>query len=110
MSRSFYSQIRPRLGPATPETELPARMAPASGQRSGLSAACARKAKNLSVAVVGGGFAGLMAARTLCRQGVQVTVFEARTQLGGRVCSDKTFSNGRITEFGAELVGSIHTR
>jgi monoamine oxidase len=59
---------------------------------------------------VGGGFAGLMATRTLCRLGVDVTLFEARSQVGGRVFSNATFSNGRITEFGAELVGSIHTR
>ena len=72
---------------------------------------CTEKLKNLSVAVVGGGFAGLMAARTLCRQGMTVKVFEARTQVGGRVLSDYgSFSKGRITELGAELVGSIHTR
>ena len=72
--------------------------------------ACVRTLAGLSVAVVGGGFAGLMAARTLCRLGVDVTLFEARSQVGGRVFSSATFSKGRITEFGAELVGSIHTR
>ena len=35
------------------------------------------KVPALKVAVVGGGLAGLMAARTLCREGVKVTVFEA---------------------------------
>jgi monoamine oxidase len=71
---------------------------------------CTQKLKGLSVAVVGGGLAGLMAARTLCRQGMTVKVFEARTQVGGRVLSDYgRFSKGRITELGAELVGSIHT-
>lgn len=62
------------------------------------------------VAVVGGGLAGLMAARTLCRRGVKVTVYEARAQVGGRVLSDSTFASGRIIESGAELIGSIHTR
>jgi monoamine oxidase len=76
-----------------------------------LPGACAQKVKALRVAVVGGGFAGLMAARTLCRQGAQATLFEARAEVGGRVLSDYgRFSRGRITEFGAELVGSIHTR
>jgi monoamine oxidase len=81
----------------------------------------APKTTGLKVAIVGGGFAGLMAARTLCREGVKVTVFEARQEVGGRVVSNKgkyskdfstqpVFSPGRITEFGAELVGSIHTR
>lgn len=73
--------------------------------------ACGKKLKGMTVAVVGGGLAGLMAARTLCQQGMDVKVFEARSQVGGRVQSDYgKFSKGRITEFGAELVGSIHTR
>lgn len=116
MSHSFYSQIRGGLEPPFGETETPARSKRAPRLQSvstrplSLPAACVRKLKGLSVAVVGGGFAGLLAARTLCRQGVLVTVFEARAQVGGRVLSDATFSRGRITEAGAELVGSIHTR
>jgi monoamine oxidase len=91
-------------GPSKP---TPTKPPPASASPSN----CAKKLKGLSVAVVGGGFAGLMAARTLCRQGAEVTVFEARSQVGGRVQSDYGhFSKGRITELGAELVGSIHTR
>ena len=82
-----------------------------SEQRLTPSTTCTQKLKRLSVVVVGGAFAGLMAARTLCRQGVEVTVFEAHEQVGGRVLSDYgKFSKGRITELGAELVGSIHTR
>lgn len=72
---------------------------------------CAQKINGLNVAIVGGGFAGLMAARTLCRQGAHVALFEARSEVGGRVLSDYgKFSRDRITEFGAELVGSIHIR
>ena len=37
-------------------------------------------------------------------------MFEARDQVGGRVRSDTPFARGRVTEVGAELVGSIHTR
>lgn len=75
-----------------------------------LSKECLTRAATLKVAVVGGGLGGLMAARTLARWGVKVTVYEARAQVGGRVLSDSTFAKGRITEAGAELVGSIHTR
>jgi len=71
---------------------------------------CLEQAARLKVAVVGGGLGGLTAARTLARWGVKVTVYEARAQVGGRVLSDSTFAKGRITEIGAELVGSIHTR
>jgi monoamine oxidase len=70
---------------------------------------CDQRLKGTSVAVVGGGLAGLMAARELARRGIKVTLFEARDQLGGRVRSNTTFSNGRITEEGAELIGSFHT-
>jgi monoamine oxidase len=65
--------------------------------------------KQVRVAVIGGGFAGLMAARWLGQSGFDVTVFEARNQVGGRVLSNPTFSNGRIIEEGAELIGSFHT-
>jgi monoamine oxidase len=71
---------------------------------------CQKQMKGIRVAVVGGGMAGLMAARLLGQQGVNVTVYEARPQVGGRVLSNTTFSNGRITEEGAELIGSFHTR
>jgi monoamine oxidase len=74
------------------------------------SAACLERAKTLKVAVVGGGLAGLMAARTLARWGAQVHVYEAREQVGGRVLSDSRWASGRVMELGAELVGSIHTR
>jgi monoamine oxidase len=74
------------------------------------SAECLQRVARLKVAVVGGGLGGLMAARTLARWGASVTVYEARAQVGGRVLSDSTFAKGRITEIGAELVGSIHTR
>ena len=65
--------------------------------------------KRRRVAVVGGGFAGLMAARSLGQFGFDVTVFEARERVGGRVSSNREFSEGRITEEGAELIGSFHT-
>ncbi|MGH7496144.1 MAG: flavin monoamine oxidase family protein [bacterium] len=81
-----------------------------SGQSLKFSSECQKQLKNTSVAVVGGGLAGLMAARRLGQYGVKVSVFEARPQVGGRVLSNHTFSNGRITEEGAELIGSFHTK
>ena len=72
---------------------------------------CSEKLKGMGrVAVVGGGLAGLMAARRLVQHGIKVTVYEARKEVGGRVLSNPDFSAGRITEEGAELIGSFHTR
>ncbi|MFS0701436.1 flavin monoamine oxidase family protein [Cellulomonas sp. 179-A 4D5 NHS] len=60
------------------------------------------------VAVVGGGFAGLMAAWYLDRCGVDVTVFEAASRIGGRVVTDRTFVRPHVIEAGAELIGENH--
>jgi monoamine oxidase len=55
------------------------------------------------VIVVGAGFAGLAAAETLRRQGVQVVVLEALERVGGRVWSDR-LPGGGVIERGAEFV------
>ncbi len=74
-------------------------------------AACRAKLKDIGrVAVIGGGLAGLMAARELVRQGIEVSLYEARPFVGGRVFSNRSFAKGRIIEEGAELIGSFHTR
>ena len=49
--------------------------------------------------VVGGGLAGLMASRTLAAQ-FEVTLFEARDRMGGRVKSLRDESTKRIIEAG----------
>jgi monoamine oxidase len=58
-------------------------------------------------AVVGAGFAGLAAADVLRRAGVDVTVFEARDRVGGRVHS-RRLENGAVVELGAEFVLPAH--
>jgi monoamine oxidase len=55
------------------------------------------------VVVVGAGFAGLAAAHALADRGAEVTVFEARDRVGGRVHS-RQLANGAVVELGAEFV------
>jgi monoamine oxidase len=55
------------------------------------------------VVVVGAGFAGLAAAEALAAGGAEVTVFEARDRVGGRVHSGR-LDNGAVVELGAEFI------
>jgi monoamine oxidase len=55
------------------------------------------------VVVVGAGIAGLAAADALASGGADVTVFEARDRVGGRVHSSR-LDNGAVVELGAEFV------
>lgn len=57
-----------------------------------------------SVAIVGGGLAGLAAARTLHKGGVKCTVFEASDRLGGRVRSEKI--DGVTVDHGLQTLNS----
>jgi oxygen-dependent protoporphyrinogen oxidase len=63
---------------------------------------------DLPVAVVGGGPAGLSAARRLQRAGARVVVFEAEGWLGGRTRTDRL--DGFTIDAGAQLFGSMFAR
>lgn len=56
------------------------------------------------IIIIGGGAAGLIAARQLVRKGMDVTILEARKRLGGRIHSFTNNSFTKITEGGAEFV------
>ncbi len=53
----------------------------------------------MNIAVIGAGAAGLAAATELAKKGSQVTVFEARDRIGGRIWTDRSF--GYPIELGA---------
>ena len=61
------------------------------------------------VAVVGAGIAGLHCAYRLQQVGVDVTVYEASTRVGGRMFSVKDEAyDGQVIELGGELIDSNH--
>ncbi|KHK99966.1 amine oxidase [Microbacterium mangrovi] len=59
----------------------------------------------LDTIIVGAGVAGLTAGRILQRNGVQVTVLEARGRVGGRLHSDRTGAS--VTDLGASWIHGI---
>src|SRR5690348_14097645 len=60
------------------------------------------------VIVVGGGLAGLSAARDLMLAGSDVVCLEARDRPGGRV-HQRRLADGRTAQMGGELIGEFHT-
>ncbi len=62
-----------------------------------------------SVAIVGGGMAGLHCAWRLHRLGITANVYDAAKRLGGRMFSDRnTFPGGQHCELGGELIDTGH--
>lgn len=63
------------------------------------------EARNLDVAVVGAGLAGLVAARDLAAAGKDVMVLEARDRVGGRILNEALDDTGQVVEVGGQWVG-----
>ncbi|MBM4378186.1 MAG: FAD-dependent oxidoreductase [Deltaproteobacteria bacterium] len=62
-----------------------------------------------SIAIVGGGMAGLMCARSLEAAGRRATIFEAQKRTGGRMWSARgRFPAEQVVELGGELIDTEH--
>ena len=81
-----------------PRRGVLAGMAMAAGPWAG-----ARAATGLRVAVIGGGMAGLGAARALVDSGAEVTVLEARDRIGGRVWTSRVWTDQPV-DLGASWI------
>jgi len=62
---------------------------------------------NLDAIVIGGGVAGLLAALRLKQSNHSVAIFEATSQVGGRICTHH--SRDGIVELGGQWVGEFHS-
>jgi monoamine oxidase len=60
------------------------------------------------IIVIGAGFSGLAAAYELVSAGYDVTVYEARNRVGGRVITFTDMVPNKYVEGGGELIGSNH--
>ena len=65
--------------------------------------------RQTEVVIVGAGLAGLNAARTLVRAGIDVLVLEARERVGGRTYS-RPASDGTILDLGGQWIGPTQDR
>ena len=70
----------------------------------------ARAAAGPTIAIVGGGIAGLACALELADRGIAATVYEASGRVGGRMFSNTGgyWDAGQVTEWGGELIDSGH--
>ncbi|KAK1438003.1 hypothetical protein QVD17_03804 [Tagetes erecta] len=64
-----------------------------------------RRSGSPSVIIIGGGFAGIAAARALHDASFQVVVLESRERIGGRVCTDYSF--GFPVDLGASWLHGV---
>jgi monoamine oxidase len=65
--------------------------------------------REVDVAIVGAGFAGLTAARDLQAAGQTVAVLEARDRVGGRVLNED-IGDGKVVEVGGQWIGPTQDR
>ncbi|MER6628228.1 FAD-dependent oxidoreductase [Streptomyces sp. NPDC000987] len=81
----------------------------AAGTASAAVGTASAVGRDVDVCVVGGGLAGLTAARDLVAGGSTVAVLEARDRVGGRIVG-LPLPGGGVTEGGAEFIGPTQDR
>ncbi len=94
--RSFLKALGGAVGAAA--------LAPGSASARTASGAAARSPNDYDVIVIGGGFAGVTAARELRHAGLRTLILEARNRLGGRTFTTRV--GGEVFELGGTWIHS----
>lgn len=109
--RSLFARLHRRFGTPLPQTTKDQianeKIADLTARYSFLTTTPAQRPQRNDVIVVGAGFAGLACALWMPSDW-GVLLLEARDRVGGRVQTLTDFSNGRLIEGGAELIGFNH--
>jgi monoamine oxidase len=101
-----------RAATACSRREFIARSAIGAATLAGVPLLRAAKSSGSSarVVVIGAGLAGLTCAYRLKQAGIDATIYEANTRLGGRCWTRRNdFAEGQIAEHGGELIDQGHT-
>ncbi|MBA3963912.1 MAG: FAD-dependent oxidoreductase [Chthoniobacterales bacterium] len=73
--------------------------------------ATARSSSSSRIVIIGAGLAGLTCAYRMKQSGIDATLYEASSRLGGRCWTRRgDFADGQIAEHGGELIDSGHVR
>jgi monoamine oxidase len=112
MSQSLFSLLHRKYGQPTDGVTrremLRATLAASAGLLVSNQLAFGQNKPGKRIAIIGAGFSGLAAAYELVSAGYDVTVYEARNRVGGRVISFTDFVPNKVVEGGGELIGSNH--
>jgi monoamine oxidase len=112
MSQSLFAQLHRKYGQPvdgmTRRDMLRATLTASAGLLISNQLAFGQSKPGKRIVVIGAGFSGLAAAYELVSAGYDVTVYEARNRVGGRVISFNDFVPNKHVEGGGELIGSNH--
>jgi monoamine oxidase len=98
-----------RAGELRPRVSRRAFLSAAGAGAATLALPRAARAGQPSIAIVGGGIAGLTCALKLADRGVASTVYEASARAGGRMFSNTGyFAQGQVAEWCGELIDTGH--
>ena len=110
LRRAFKALKSENIVPSTPRRTFIKQLSVASaGTLLATEIWSCKTKKDIRIAIIGGGIAGLTAAHNLNKQGFKPTIYEAAKRTGGRIMSATgLLVEGITTELGGEFIDSSH--